>query len=315
MAARRRRSCSTDRSLGHNSPHGVARVLVASGDWECGRYAAGQGLPVVLAGECGGTAVPVLALGKVPAKREGWMGWTLEVGREVVVWCSGGQAAERSSVAHNRLVTVALMADGMVEVGTACVEERPWLNRVRCGVLERELLGVPPMKNVKSDGPAGGGIWSTGGVGMKLAYCHCAGSVLGCLLDREVAAVGGGAAVVVGVESLVAVGVAGVTSGWGVAKAGERTMEWSSVWAVACDVRRSVWVAADQGSGYGVVCCSYGDAESRWWYRFGWTGCGSEWEWSELRCAVGPPMLCRVMGGRLIGRPGRSSSAVGNLRS
>ena len=51
------------------------------------------------------------------------------------------------------------------------------------------------MGDVKSDGPAGGGIWSTGGVGMKLAYCHCAGSVLGCLLDREVAAVGGGAAV------------------------------------------------------------------------------------------------------------------------
>ena len=34
---------------------------------------------------------------------------------------------------------------------SACVEERPWLNRVRCGVVERggvlehELLGVPPM--------------------------------------------------------------------------------------------------------------------------------------------------------------------------
>ena len=62
---------------------------------------------------------------------------------------------------------------------SACVEERPWLNRVRCGVverggvLERELLGVPPMGEVKSDGPAAGGIWSTGGVGMKLAYCHC----------------------------------------------------------------------------------------------------------------------------------------------
>ena len=112
MAARRRRSCSTDRSLGHNSPHGVARVLVAAGDWECGRYAVGQALPVVLAGECGGTAAPV------PAKREGWMGWMLEVwegqrevGREAVVWCSGGQAAELSSVAHNRLVTVALVAD------------------------------------------------------------------------------------------------------------------------------------------------------------------------------------------------------------
>ena len=28
----------------------------------------------------------------------------------------------------------------------------------RGGVLERELLGVPPMGDVKSDGPAGGGI-------------------------------------------------------------------------------------------------------------------------------------------------------------
>ena len=145
---------------------------------------------------------------------------------------------------------------------SACVEERPWLNRVRCGVverggvLERELLGVPPMGDVKSDGAAGGGIWSTGGVGMKLAYCHCVGSVLGCLLEREVAAVGGGAAVAVGVGSKVVVGVASVTSGLGVAKAGERTMEWSSVWEVACDVMRSVWVAADQGSGCGVVCCS-----------------------------------------------------------
>ena len=122
--------------------------------------------------------------------------------------------------------------------------------------MERELLGVPPMGDVKSDGAAGGGIWSTGGVGMKLAYCHCVGSVLGCLLEREVAAVGGGAAVAVGVGSKVVVGVAGVTSRLGVAKAGERTMEWSSVWAVACDAVRSVWVAADQGSGCGVVCCS-----------------------------------------------------------
>ena len=109
------------------------------------------------------------------------------------------------------------------------------------------------MGDVKSDGPAGGGIWSTGGVGMKLAYCHCAGSVLGCLLDKEVATGGGGAAVVVGVGSMVVVGVVRVL---GVAKAGERTIEWSSVWAVACDVVRSVWVAADQGSGCGVVCCS-----------------------------------------------------------
>ena len=130
MAARRRRSCSTDHLLGHNSQHGVARVLVAAGDWECGRYAVGQGWLVVLAGECEGTTVPVLALDKVPAKHEGWMGWMLEVweehrevGREVVVWCSGSQAAELSSVAHNRLVTVEWVADGMVEVGT---EWRQW---------------------------------------------------------------------------------------------------------------------------------------------------------------------------------------------
>ena len=69
-------------------------------------------------------------LDKVPAKHEGWMGWMLEVweehrevGREVVVWCSGSQAAELSSVAHKRLVTVALVADGMVEVET---EWRQW---------------------------------------------------------------------------------------------------------------------------------------------------------------------------------------------
>ena len=30
---------------------------------------------------------------------------------------------------------------------------------------------------------------------MKLAYCHCVGSVLGCLLEREAVAAGGGAAV------------------------------------------------------------------------------------------------------------------------
>ena len=118
---------------------------------------------------------------------------------------------------------------------SACVEERLWLKRVRCGVverggvlervLERELLGVPPMGNVKSDGPAGGGIWSTGGVGMKLAYCHCAGSVLGCLLEREVVAVGSGTADGVGTKSVVVVEVVDVTGGLGAAKAGARTME------------------------------------------------------------------------------------------
>ena len=68
---------------------------------------------------------------------------------------------------------------------------------------------------------------------MKLAYCHCVGSVFGCLLESEVAAVGGGAAFAVGMGSVVVVGVVGVTSGLGVAKDGERTIERSSVWAVA----------------------------------------------------------------------------------
>ena len=140
MAASRRRSCSTDRSLGHNSQHGVARVLAVAGDWVCGRYVAGQDWPVVLAGECGETAVPVSALDKVPAKREGWVGWMLEVweertgvGREVVVWCSESQAAELSSVVHNRLVMVALAADGMVEVE---IEWRLW-----CKISARESRG------------------------------------------------------------------------------------------------------------------------------------------------------------------------------
>ena len=59
--------------------------------------------------------------------------------------------------------------------GSACVDGRPWLNRVRGGVvelggvLERGRLGVPAMGEWKSVGPAGAGNWSTGGVGMKLA--------------------------------------------------------------------------------------------------------------------------------------------------
>ena len=108
----------------------MARVLVVAGDWVCGRYVAGQDWPVVPAGECGETAVPVSALDKVPARREGWVGWMLEVweeqkevGREVVVWCSESQAAELSSVAHNRLMRVALGADEMVEVE---IERRQW---------------------------------------------------------------------------------------------------------------------------------------------------------------------------------------------
>ena len=55
------------------------------------------------------------------------------------------------------------------------------------------------------------------------------------MLDREVALEGGGAVLAVGVEvgSVAVVVVAGVTGWLGVAKAGKRTMEWSSVWTVA----------------------------------------------------------------------------------
>ena len=45
---------------------------------------------------------------------------------------------------------------------------------------------------------------------MKLAYCHCVGSVLGCLLEREVTAAGGGAAVCVEAQSVVVVEAIGV---------------------------------------------------------------------------------------------------------
>ena len=47
---------------------------------------------------------------------------------------------------------------------------------------------------------------------MKLAYCHCVGSVLGCLLEREVTAAGGGAAVCEEAKSVVVVEAIGV---WG----------------------------------------------------------------------------------------------------
>ena len=100
----------------------------------------------------------------------------------------------------------------------------------RGGVLERGLLGVPPMGDVKSDGPAGVGIWSTCGVGMKLVLPMCRVRI-GLLVG--VAVVGGGATLAVGVGSVVVVEVVGVAGGLGVAKAGKRTIEWSSVWAVA----------------------------------------------------------------------------------
>ena len=56
------------------------------------------------------------------------------------------------------------------------------------------------------------------------------------VVERDVALVGGGAVLAVGVEvgsgAVVAV-VVGVAGWLGVAKAGKRTMEWSSVWTVA----------------------------------------------------------------------------------
>ena len=58
-----------------------------------------------------------------------------------------------------------------------------------------------------------------------MAYCQCVGSALGCLLEREVASVGGGAAVCAGVESAVVVGAVGVWCWLGVAKDGARTIE------------------------------------------------------------------------------------------
>ena len=60
---------------------------------------------------------------------------------------------------------------------------------------------------------------------MKLAYCHCVESVLGCLLEREVAAAGGGAAVCEEAKSVVVVEAIGVWGWLGVAKAGARTIE------------------------------------------------------------------------------------------
>ena len=80
---------------------------------------------------------------------------------------------------------------------------RPWVNRVLCGVLdrggvlERARRGVPPIGAVKSEGSAGGGGFSTAGVGINSAYCQMSG--LGCLLAAEVM-LGGLAAVSGGVE-------------------------------------------------------------------------------------------------------------------
>ena len=89
MAARPRRSCSKDHGPVRNFEHGAGASglkhhsdPVGGEDWEWCRPAVGQGWPVVWAEECGGTAVLVLALDNVPAKREVWMGWMLEVWEE-----------------------------------------------------------------------------------------------------------------------------------------------------------------------------------------------------------------------------------------
>ena len=119
--------------------------------------------------------------------------------------------------------------------------------------------------------------------------------------------------------------VVGVVRVLGVAKAGERTIEWSSVWAVACDVVRSVWVAADQGSGMWSGLLFLMETQSlNGGVGLGGLVVGVSGEWSELKCVVGRgqqakcrrcPMLCRVIGGKLTVRPGRSLSAVGNRTS
>ena len=86
---------------------------------------------MVCGGECGGSAVPVLVLDMVPAKRGLWVEWMLEVwggrmevGLEVVVWCSMSQVAERPSVGLGMPVAVALAAGQAVEEEK---ELRKWL--------------------------------------------------------------------------------------------------------------------------------------------------------------------------------------------
>ena len=82
---------------------------------------------MVFAGECGGSAAPVLVLDTVPAKRGLWVEWMLEVweermevGLEAVVWCSMSQVAEQPSVERDMPVAVAL-----ARRNSACVEGRP----------------------------------------------------------------------------------------------------------------------------------------------------------------------------------------------
>ena len=66
--------------------------------------------------------VLALVLDSVPAKHGLWVEWRLEVwagrmevGREVVVWCSMSQVVERPSVGRGMPVVVALAAGRVVE--------------------------------------------------------------------------------------------------------------------------------------------------------------------------------------------------------
>ena len=111
ITADQRRSCSTDRLLGHSSQHVAEHVLGVAGGWAGGRLVVGRRWPAVLAGGCAGTAVPVLVWGMVPAKhvqQEEWMlrVWGEHRGREVVVWCSGRQVVGLSSAVRSTLVAV-----------------------------------------------------------------------------------------------------------------------------------------------------------------------------------------------------------------
>ena len=67
-----------------------------------------------MAGESGGSAVPVLVLGTVPAKHGLWVEWMLEVWEErmeVVVWCSMSRVAEQPSVERDMPAAVAVVAE------------------------------------------------------------------------------------------------------------------------------------------------------------------------------------------------------------
>ena len=73
---------------------------------------------MVMAGEIAGSAVQVLGLDTVPAKHGVWGEWMLEVweermevGLEVVVWCSMSRVAVQPSVERDMLAAVAVVAE------------------------------------------------------------------------------------------------------------------------------------------------------------------------------------------------------------